>query len=115
MNGPLVVGDSGLGTRVIRFRGLNRFRRGQGLLLRSLIDGGFNRRFRHNQSRRLRWLDRRCCGHRGRLLSPWRRHFGMLVLVLSVTRGAARLLHRVFDHRDNRMIGDAALARTVVV
>ena len=29
--------------------------------------------------------------------------------------GAACLLHVVFDHRDNRMVGDAALARTIVV
>jgi hypothetical protein len=35
--------------------------------------------------------------------------------MLGVTRGAASLLHLVFDHRDNRMIGDAALARTVIV
>jgi hypothetical protein len=44
-----------------------------------------------------------------------RGHFGVLVLVLGVARRATRLLHVVLDHRDHRVIGDAALARTIVV
>src|SRR6185503_3759168 len=39
----------------------------------------------------------------------------LLVLMDRVTRRAARLLHLVVDHRDDRMVGDAALTRTVVV
>jgi hypothetical protein len=35
--------------------------------------------------------------------------------VIGVARGATRLFHVVFDNRDHRMVGDAALARTVVV
>ena len=42
-------------------------------------------------------------------------HPRLLVFVVRVARGAARLLHLVLDHRDHGMIGDAALARTVVV
>src|SRR5688572_28471789 len=43
------------------------------------------------------------------------RQLAFPVFVVRVTRGAARLLHLVLEHRDDRMIGDAALARTVVV
>jgi hypothetical protein len=39
----------------------------------------------------------------------------LLVVMVRVARRAARLLHLVIDHRDDRVIGDAALARTVVV
>jgi hypothetical protein len=49
------------------------------------------------------------------LLAAGRRHSGLLVLVIRVTGRAACLLDLVFDHGDDRMIGDAALARTVVV
>jgi hypothetical protein len=60
--------------------------------------------------------EQRCIG-RGRpgLLAPRRRHFCLLILVVRVAGGAACLLHLVFNHRDDRMIRDAALARTVVV
>jgi hypothetical protein len=76
-------------------------------------DGGFG--IRH------RWTCK--CGrfstraHEGRLglLAPRRGHFGLLIFVVRVAGGAACLLHLVFDHRDDRMIRDAALARTVVV
>ena len=51
----------------------------------------------------------------GRFAATRRGHFGVLVLVLGVARRATRLLHVVLDHRDHRMIGDAALARTIVV
>jgi len=43
------------------------------------------------------------------------RHFRVLVLVLRVARGAARLLDVGADHRDNRVIGHAALTRTIIV
>jgi hypothetical protein len=43
------------------------------------------------------------------------RHAGRLVLVIRVARGTPRLLHLVLNHRHNGMIGDAALARTIVV
>jgi hypothetical protein len=49
------------------------------------------------------------------LLAARRRNPGLLVFVIRVARCAASLLHLVFDHRDDRVIGDAALARTVVV
>ena len=35
--------------------------------------------------------------------------------MVRVAGGAASLLHLVFNHRDDRMIRDAALARTIVV
>ena len=50
-----------------------------------------------------------------RLLAPRGRHLGLLIFVVRVAGGAACLLHLVFNHRDDRMIRDAALARTVVV
>jgi hypothetical protein len=40
---------------------------------------------------------------------------GLLVFMVRVTRGAARLLHRIVNHRNDGVIGNAALARTVVV
>ena len=49
------------------------------------------------------------------LLLSRRRHLGLLVLVFRIARGAACLLHLVLDHGDDRVIGNAALARTVVV
>src|SRR5688500_6358288 len=52
---------------------------------------------------------------RPRLAPPRGGNPGSLVLVIRVERGAARLLHRILDHRDDRMVGDAALTRTVVV
>jgi hypothetical protein len=42
-------------------------------------------------------------------------HPGVLVFVIGVARGAAGLLHLVLDHRYHRVIGNAALTRTVVV
>jgi hypothetical protein len=50
-----------------------------------------------------------------RLLSARRRQFRLFVLMIRVARGAACLLHVLFDHGDNHMIRDAALTRTVVV
>jgi hypothetical protein len=55
-------------------------------------------------------------GGRGFALAPpRRRHFRVFVFVLRVTRRAPRLLDSVTDHRDHRMVGDAALTRTVVI
>jgi hypothetical protein len=39
----------------------------------------------------------------------------VLVLVVRFAGGASGLLDLVLDHRDHRVVGDAALARTVVV
>ena len=52
---------------------------------------------------------------RARLLAPGGRGFRLLVLVLGVTRRAPRLPDVVIDHRNDEVIGDATLARTVVV
>ena len=49
------------------------------------------------------------------LFAARRRYPGLLVFVIRVARRAASLLHLVFDHRDDRVIGDTALARTIVV
>ncbi len=49
------------------------------------------------------------------LLAARRRNPGLFVFVVRVARRAASLLHLVFDHRDDRVIGDTALARTIVV
>ena len=83
------------------FGGVEIDRRGFGLRL-----GGEHTRFRliHAVRQRGGWF-----------AATRRGHFGVLVLVLGVARRATRLLHVVLDHRDHRMIGDAALARTIVV
>ena len=52
--------------------------------------------------------------HAGFLLAP-RGHARLLVFVVRIARRATRLLHLVLDHRNHRVIGDAALTRTVVV
>jgi hypothetical protein len=52
---------------------------------------------------------------RGGALAPLRRHFRVLVLVIGLARRAPRLLHLVVNHGDDSVVGDAALARTVVV
>jgi hypothetical protein len=56
-----------------------------------------------------------CRRQRTGLPASRRRNPGLLVLMVRVTRGAARLLHRVVNHRDDGVIGNAALARTIVV
>lgn len=43
------------------------------------------------------------------------RHFGVLVLVIGITRGATRLFDRVADHGNHDVIGQSALAWTVIV
>jgi hypothetical protein len=92
--------------------GFEGFRRKNGYVVNDVVDDGF---FRGGEGRRLSAFDRPPRGRRARLFPARCWDFGVLVHVLGVTRGAACLLHRVFDHRDNRMIGDAALARTVIV
>jgi len=49
-----------------------------------------------------------------RLLTPGR-HLSIFVFVLRVTHGAAGLFDVVVDHRHNGVIGNTALARTVIV
>ena len=49
------------------------------------------------------------------LLAALRRHLAVFVLVLRVADDAAGLLDVVVDHRDDGVIGNTALARTVVV
>jgi hypothetical protein len=81
-----------------------------------VVDHFFNCRCGRHLHRRLVRLGGNECSCGGDRLLPSRcRHFGVLVLVLGVTRGAAGLLHLVFDHRDDRVICDATLARTVIV
>src|SRR5690349_10614726 len=43
------------------------------------------------------------------------RYLGVLVFVLGVARGAARALHVVSDHRDDGVVRQPPLARTVIV
>jgi hypothetical protein len=52
---------------------------------------------------------------RASLLPAQRRGLGLLVFVLGVACRTPRLPDIVFDHRDDDVIGDAALARTVIV
>lgn len=51
----------------------------------------------------------------GCLLLPLWRHLRLLVLMLRVAHDAASLLNCVVDHRHDGVIGNAALARTVIV
>ena len=57
----------------------------------------------------------RIAGRHAILFAARRRDPGLLVFVIRVARRAASLLHLVFDHCNDRVIGDAALARTIVV
>ena len=52
---------------------------------------------------------------RASLLPAQSRGLGLLVFVLGVARRTPRLPDIVFDHGDDDVIGDAALARTVIV
>jgi hypothetical protein len=119
MHGPLVVGTSRrrwfLALDRFGFFGIvHRFCRKNGSLVDRVTES-LAHAFVGNDEHRISCLDRGSRDSSSRLLASRCRHLGVLVLVLGVTRGATRLLHVVFDHRDNRMIGDAALARTVVV
>src|SRR5688572_2588651 len=48
-------------------------------------------------------------------LAPERRHLGFLVFVFRVTHPASGASDFVIDHRDDSVIGNAALAWTIVV
>jgi hypothetical protein len=54
-------------------------------------------------------------GQRTPLAAARRRHPRPFVFMVRVARRAARLLDGIVDHRHDRMIGNAALARTIVV
>ena len=54
-------------------------------------------------------------GQHASLLAAGCRGLPLLVLVLGVARGAPRLPDVVLNHRDNHMVGEAALARAVIV
>jgi hypothetical protein len=116
MDRPLVIGprnDRFLDVDGFRlFRGFYCFHRKNGLDLDDVRVGFFNNFFCRHQNGRFDGRRRR---RRDRLLPSWRWNLGVLVLVLGVARGAACLLHLVFNHCDDRMVGDATLARTVVV
>jgi hypothetical protein len=53
--------------------------------------------------------------HRAGFAAPGRRKLRLFVLVIRVARRTPRLFDGVVDHRHDRMIGNAALTRTVVV
>ena len=74
--------------------------------------GGIRRRRRGTRTHHRFGLVTR---ERARLASPRGWRFGAFVLVIRLARRAARLLHLVVDHRDDGMVGDAALARAIVV
>jgi hypothetical protein len=48
-------------------------------------------------------------------LAPLRRYSRLFVFVIGIARRAPGLLHLVINHRHNGVIGDAALARAIVV
>ena len=115
MDGPLVVRrckDRFFDVcRFRRFLGFHRLRRKNGLGFDDLGDGFLHNFFSRHQDR---WLDGRR-RRRDRFLPSWRWNLSVLVLVLGVARGAACPLHLVFNHRDDRVVSDATLARTVIV
>jgi hypothetical protein len=57
----------------------------------------------------------RLANNRVAALAAGRRHARSLVFMVRVTRGAARLFHLVLNHRNDGVIGNAALARAIVV
>jgi hypothetical protein len=85
---------------------------------RDIFEDGFRRRF----GRGGRECRTGCSGvHEIRenqltgLFPTRRRHLGLLVFVVRVAGRAARLPDLIFDHGNDRMVRDAALARTVIV
>src|SRR5688572_2817718 len=128
MDGPLVaiaVGralDVGIGGAIGRVGICDRFRRRLERLRR--VDGfRLVKRFfvRHGILGVNHGRPRACAGieilggQRARLAAAGRRHLGLFVLVVRVARRAARLLDGILNHRDDHVIGNAALARTIVV
>ncbi len=130
MHGPLVA----LVTFVLEYGVLVHYRLwiGEGLGLRRHIEDGGCRleerwhgvghRFddgwivgRRTGRDRARTSARRTLGRSGSFLPSRRRHLGRLVFMIRIAGRAAGLLHLLFDHGDDYMVGHAALARTVVV
>ena len=113
--------------RVLIFAGIQ-------LGLRSFGAGGRLRLARRGHHHRFGIGNLRRCGRRGRgrhrsvhalqdlieerrrlRLAARRRHSAFLVFVFRVADSATRPLNLIVDHRDNRVIGDAALARTIII
>lgn len=88
--------------------------------LRRMLHNWFFRKRRLLNRHRLSERLGRCgflrsgCDERLFLAARWR-DASLLVFVIRVARGAARLLHLIVNHRHNRVIGDAAFTRTIVV
>jgi len=93
-------------------RMLSRFFRELGLLYRHLFWERLGRLFWERLGRR--GFVRDMFGRR-LFLSARRRNASLLVFMVRVARGAARLLHLIINHRHDRVIGDAAFTRTIVV
>jgi hypothetical protein len=93
---------------------------GSGCNFLGMLHSGFFRKrsllYGHGLGERLgRWgFLRSGCDER-LFLAARRRNASLLVFVIRVARGAARLLHLIVNHRHNRVIGDAAFTRTIVV
>jgi len=111
----VVVGSGRRIWRVCGFREIRRagefFRRGVERFVEGRRVGRDGRGWRKSGAIDDRSGDQRSAG----LLLSESRRLRLLVLVIRIAGGAARLLHLVLDHGDHRMIGDPALARTVVV
>jgi hypothetical protein len=107
--GSFGVARGGVGLGVRRFE--EPFGRHERVFVGRLGGGGGAAR-RHRRVGQARRQIRRL---RARLSATGRGDTGLLVFVLRVAGRAARLLDLVVDHRDNGVIRDATLARTVVV
>jgi hypothetical protein len=87
---------------LFRYGGLDGHIFGKRRFVRRLLLFGIRHVGRHRRSGRI-------------LLSARRGNARLLVFVIRVTRRAARLLHLIVNHRHDRVVGDAALTRTIVV
>ena len=112
----LLISELGIGSRNLRLdRSRCRFDR-QGLGFGHVDDISGDGHGQRRSRLRFRHAGEHFLGERrGRFLLAALRHARTLVHVLRVARGAACLLDFVFNHRDHRVVRDAALARTVVV
>jgi hypothetical protein len=93
---------------------------GSGWNFLGMMHNGFFRKrrllYRDGLGERLaRWGFLRSGRDQRLFLAARRRNASLLVFVIRVARGAARLLHLIVNHRHNRVIGDAAFTRTIVV